>query len=1218
MCPAKMLPCFSQTRLPFRFLWENPLTKLKQKSTRWVARLTLGTLVLLTGQQCSAQEVHWNGNAGNGNFFDSNNWSPLGAPQIHDVIRIGNLPGTAGDDVMMGGDPTVLHGGLYLSNGVRLDTNGTELVSFDVVSLVGANTRLIARPAAGPNSSDLQGQIQLGEGTFLELHDNVSAVFFPNAWSFGTISGRGTMITNNFDNSGVIRPGGNGGIVLNAGQIQQNLQVNLDGSTGQGGIDLTTQFSQLHVNAGSLTDSFGGTISMAPGALLNMNIQEGWAAESIAEINVLGFFNNAASQINGSHLTFGGTMNVTLAEGKLRVNAPLTIQPTASINVGHTDLLEFDGATTVQGGTFTLGQFGTMQFDGPTTLSGGTFSTFANNFTDGTIAFNGSTTWNGTVEINGSARQQGNATVSGVSGATINANRFDMDGLSGNTIWNVNSNLTVNAEMIGTTSANRFDGTMNIAGGFFPSTTINLRDPAASWTMGGTLNLSGLSQLVETKVAGSRMIVQGDLNVTGGRVRINADTTLSDAGFAGPAQIAITGADTELRMHGQTLIESGVEFLGAGTIFNAASGSMLLESGADLSSIGLVNEGLFNVATRAGIASVDRFTNTGVWSVDIGGYLPGAEHDSLLVTSGMAQLGGTLAVNLIEFVGPDFIPQIGDEFTILTALAGISGTFSFDPMTNFQGRTYSWDVQYNPNDVTLQLSAVSVPEPRAGMILTLVGAIFGLRRSRPAIRSSRDVPKAEECRRQFSSISNLAAASISTESPRASSPGTGMRKRFSGVMLTMLLLSASTANADIVGLDGKPLQASIATQLKSALELLQAGRLKECQQAVRAAALTTNDIAHHDIIIAQWLFGLQNQLAGLELLEKLSRVEPKRQDLCMAFAEYARQQGRTFDALQLLSAAEQAEPDAKWSKSYRDSILTAIRTSKAMVAEMRQDWELASSLYEALYATHPNEVKYLVGLGRTAFYRHQADQALQFFMKAEALSKGALCARLQLARLYNSKGQAKSAEDNYRQAIGSRDSKLSQAARIEYAYWLLDQNRSVREIQKLVADMAQSIGDSSEVRLLAAMIKYAQAKYDEAEVTVARLSQANAQDLVASTILSWALIESRDEGKRARALQIAESNAKAQPNSSETLATLAWVHFRLGDKPTALGLAQKLVQRGGTFSRDATFFLAQILKAADFTTESQRLTEAYSQATGRFLNFERANLLEQSVPAKAG
>lgn len=730
------IPAAKQSQFVGAAHWEvNHQSCIRKAFRHWIPLSLLPGLALLLTieRQLDAQEVHWNGNAGNGLFFDDNNWSPFGAPEIHDVIRIGNLPGTAGDDVVMGGDPTVLHGGLYLSNGVSLDTNGTELVSFDVVSITGNNTRLIARPAAGPNSSDLQGQIQMVPGTFLELHDNVSTVFFPDSWSLGTISGRGTIVSSNFDNGGVIRPGTNGGIILNAGQLVQNLQVNLDGSNGLGRLDLGTQFSQLQVNAGSLTDSFGGRISMAPGSLLNMNILDGWEADSSAEINVLGFLNPAASLISGSHMTLGGTINVTLAEGKLRILAPLTVQPTASINIGHTDAIEFDGSTIVQGGDFNLERFGQMQFDGPTTLSGGTFNTFANNYTDGTIAFNGSTVWNGNVTINGAARQQGNATVSGL-GATINANRFDMDGLSGNTSWNINSNLTINAEMTGTTSSNRFEGIMNIQGGTLPRLNMNLADPNASWVMAGEMNLSGTGSNYWTRVGGSHMIVQGDLNVTGGRVRINSDTTFSDAGFAGPAEVSIGPDDAALRMHGQTTVEAGVVFHGQGSLVNAQSGEMLLEHGLSLAAIELVNSGSLKIDSGAGLASVHGFENTatGIWSVDIGGNLAGAQHDLLIVGDEAAWLDGLLEVNLIDLgLGEGyFLPGLGDTFTILTSLGGVNGTFQNTPTTLLGLQQFHWEVIYNPYDVQLQLAAVSVPEPSAIWLLATSMFAIGLRRRR--------------------------------------------------------------------------------------------------------------------------------------------------------------------------------------------------------------------------------------------------------------------------------------------------------------------------------------------------------------------------------------------------------------------------------------------------------------------------------------------------------
>ncbi len=740
---------------------------LQQIGTHSIRFIALGMLTPLMVHQCTAQEIHWSGNAGNGDFFDGGNWSPLGAPQNDDIIRIGNLPGTAGASVMMGGDWGVSHDGLYLSNGVTLDMNGSELLSFGTVSITGNNTRLIARPAPFLNQQDFQGELHLGSGAHFELQDNVEVIFFPPSTSSGTISGRGTMITRGFTNDGVIRPNNSGGLILNAGQVVQDWDIDLDGTTGNGSLQLTNLFGQLHVNAGNLTDSFSSSIAMVPGALLNMNILDGWTADSNSLIAVSGFNNAATSILSGSHLTFGGTMNVSLAEGKLLVQAPTTIQSTASINVGHTDSLRFSGNTNILGGSFNMGQFATLEFNGVTDVSGGSFNSFAPNFVDGSVVFNGLTFWQGNVTLTGSARQQGNAHISGGGlGATISADLFDMDGLSGTTVWNLNSALTINADQISTTGSNRFGGTINVNGGTTPRLTLNLSDPSDSWTMSGVMNLAGSQMFFDTRVAGSHMIVQGDLNVTGGRVRINSDTTFADAGFAGPAQVSLVDNGTELRMHGVTVVESGVEFIGSGTMINAASGAMLLESGVSFNDIGLVNEGLLNIANGAGIATVDHFASTGIWSVDIGGYLAGTEHDLLLVTGGSAELGGDLQVRLIEFVGPDFFPEVGDEFTILSALAGINGTFVLAPTTTFQGQTYHWDVHYNPHDVTLQLSAISVPEPAAGLLLTLGGLVCGLRRRRRVLQVSNGANVAQNL------ITGLNDPSLSPQSARI-----GFRRR---------------------------------------------------------------------------------------------------------------------------------------------------------------------------------------------------------------------------------------------------------------------------------------------------------------------------------------------------------------------------------------------------------------------------------------------------------
>ncbi len=292
-----------------------------------------------------------------------------------------------------------------------------------------------------------------------------------------------------------------------------------------------------------------------------------------------------------------------------------------------------------------------------------------------------------------------------------------MDSYLGTTTWNVNSSLVVNTASIEAVIAgSSFDGTLNISGGILPRLTINLTDPAEAWTMAGEMNLSGLTPFFETRLAGSAMLMTGELNVTGGRVRIDSDVTFLGSG-ATPAQVSIGPTSAALRMQGNTILESDVEFSGNGSFVNAASGQMMFHDGVTLDNVGFENHGDFEIGETIGLASVDRFTNTGSWTIDIGGYLAGAEHDLLLV-AGATELGGFLNVNITDDPTLNFSPNIGDEFTFLLSGGNISGTFLNDPTSIAGNNLYHWSVLYNPHDVRLQLSDISsVPEPTCGLML---------------------------------------------------------------------------------------------------------------------------------------------------------------------------------------------------------------------------------------------------------------------------------------------------------------------------------------------------------------------------------------------------------------------------------------------------------------------------------------------------------------------
>ncbi len=668
--------------------------------SRW---MPAAACFIVAGLAQSALAGVFSWNTVSGVWNNPANWAPNGVPSSNDIIYIGNLPVAQNGTVTLG-PPGIFYDYLEVSNGMTLDSAGGEIVSFDEVRIIGNNSRIIARPAGGLNFHDFQGDLYIGAGAILDLRDNVQVRLSASSVSAGTITGRATILAL-LSNDGVIRPSNNGGIVLNAGHPDNNGYLDLDGASGNGHLQLDIPFGVFEANAVGLTDSFSGQISLVPGSLLTMNMDEGWTADANCELNVAGFNNPAAaSQINGAGLTFGGTMNIGAAEGRLRILSSTTFQPTAEVNVGATDGLQLTGAATINGGFFTIGQGGRIDFDGPTTMQGGAFETPTSSPSDGAAYFNGFTIWRGVALFDGAARQNGDAIVD--ANSTIDAAFFDMDGASNDARWDINANLSMNADQIGDTGANVVGGVLDIGDQLAARLNIHLTDPAASWTTTNQLNLVGFGALTPTRVTGSPMRVQGQMTLSSGSVQISADTTLVGAGLG--AQVSIPQAASVLRMNDKTTVEAGSQFAGAGVLRNSPTGEMRLNDAATLATVGLVNDGVLEVAEGAGVASVDRFTNnaTGSWIVSLGGYTPGSEHDVLIISGGDATLDGSIEVTHLDLGSGVFRPKIGDQFTVLTALNMVNGAFQNSPVSIVGTLHYHWTVLYNANTVVLRLDSI--------------------------------------------------------------------------------------------------------------------------------------------------------------------------------------------------------------------------------------------------------------------------------------------------------------------------------------------------------------------------------------------------------------------------------------------------------------------------------------------------------------------------------
>jgi len=102
-------------------------------------------------------------------------------------------------------------------------------------------------------------------------------------------------------------------------------------------------------------------------------------------------------------------------------------------------------------------------------------------------------------------------------------------------------------------------------------------------------------------------------------------------------------------------------------------GGILTGNGTVTGNVNTMNTGAVHPGQSAGVIDIVgnyTQTTTGELEIELGGYTQGEEFD-LLTVSAAASLNGTLHVALID----GFLPQIGDQFVVLTA-GSVAGTFA--------------------------------------------------------------------------------------------------------------------------------------------------------------------------------------------------------------------------------------------------------------------------------------------------------------------------------------------------------------------------------------------------------------------------------------------------------------------------------------------------------------------------------------------------------------
>jgi len=357
------------------------------------------------------------------------------------------------------------------------------------------------------------------------------------------------------------------------------------------------------------------------------------------------------------------------------------------------------------------------------------------------------------------------------------------------------------------------------------------------------------------------------------------------------------------------------------------------------------------------------------------------------------------------------------------------------------------------------------------------------------------------------------------------------------------------------------------------------------------------DLSHPEIILADIFSSSGYRQDARNILDKLSVTAPQRLDLYFAYVEMAIQEQRWFDGWVLSNLAQRLTPPKNWTPAFADSAVTGLYKRNALCCEGRGDWTGAKRVYEQLIPKNKDDRSLLVGLGRSNFHLGNIEEARKQFIELKSVEPTAATPELLLAQLFESTGKATEAEAAYRKAVTDGSGIDAENARLSLARWLIANNRpgdAEKVLSESKADFADLATEQQFVKALAARMS---GKTDSAKQILTQLHQKNPAALPISNQLALVLIQGEDEGLRARALQLAESNVRNNPNVAEAWATLGWVQFSLGDAKSAEQSLSKAAE-AGTVTRDTLYYLMELKRAAGDTQAVELLKKAYESTLG--------------------
>lgn len=422
-------------------------------------------------------------------------------------------------------------------------------------------------------------------------------------------------------------------------------------------------------------------------------------------------------------------------------------------------------------------------------------------------------------------------------------------------------------------------------------------------------------------------------------------------------------------------------------------------------------------------------------------------------------------------------------------------------------------------------------------------------------------------------------------------------------MIRPLILLLSLASADPAP---KP---SVADD--KAIELFREGKFDDALAELQKAAKANPALAPPRVRLAEMFMQSGRPVDARAYLEQAAVEDPIHPAMLLMNANFAFAEGRVTDTILSCQAVLRASTAARWTDDQRKRFIREARMGLAAGFEARRDWVVVKEQLAAVLNDDPKNAIARQKTGVALFWLDNPEQALAELQKAFDDDPTLDLPELRMAQLWTAKDDSSKTEDWLKKAVAAhpKDARGHRA----YASWLLDNGRP--ESAQLYVESSSKIDPTNrETTGLKGLLARYRKEHAVAEQVFEGLVKDYPNDTYAAWNLALSLAESSDATKKRRAIDLAEAEAKKNPQVSEGYAVLGWCYYKAGrtdDADKALGQSA----RGGQVRLDTAYFMARLLADKNRIADAHKIVKDALAGRGPFVyRSEAAKLLEELDP----